>query len=87
MRTAKIMVITENELRKELIDFSRPMIQDCLEDVINEGADGNPYLADVMDKGGFNKMAVADLIEMSEPWAECTIDMESDDGIEGIMGG
>lgn len=87
MRTANVIVIKEDDLRKELAEFAMPIVEASVKDVVCFGSEGNPYLAEVIRAGGFEKMPMADLIEQSEPWAEMTLDSHEgeEDAPEGIL--
>lgn len=93
MRTAKVFVVTEDELRKELMEFAKGIASDSVGDLLTEGNEGNPYVAEIIEKGGFNRMRVDDLIELSEPWADFVLDTHAenhpeqtvDDQVEGII--
>jgi hypothetical protein len=80
LQTANMLVITEQEFRKALVEFYASFIEQDAEDMLTHGNTGP---MGKMMQVGVDNMGLTDLLEAADPWLSCT--MDCDDSIDGVI--
>lgn len=81
MQKKTMAVLTESELREELINFYSESKKDAMTGLITDGKRHDQDLFLLIEAGGLMKMDVGDLIHYAKGWVENMMAKESVNGI------